>query len=137
MKRPVTAKEFGGSEAAGTAREPASPLDVAVGDGGIHHGAQLAAHRIGVRRQHLGHENGDQLFRRINPERRRCRAAPGVFAGAAGNQGLRGVYRDGKAETESDAVELSQLGCEFAQGFAFGQPLSAADARRLMGAEAG
>jgi len=41
------------------------------------------------------------------------------------------------AETESDAVELSQLGCEFAQGFAFGQPLSAADARRLMGAEAG
>jgi diguanylate cyclase (GGDEF)-like protein/PAS domain S-box-containing protein len=41
------------------------------------------------------------------------------------------------AETESDAVELSQLGCEFAQGFAFGQPLSAADARKLMGAEAG
>jgi EAL domain-containing protein (putative c-di-GMP-specific phosphodiesterase class I) len=41
------------------------------------------------------------------------------------------------AETESDAVELSQLGCEFAQGFAFGQPMSAADARKLMGAEAG
>jgi diguanylate cyclase (GGDEF)-like protein/PAS domain S-box-containing protein len=41
------------------------------------------------------------------------------------------------AETESDAVELSQLGCEFAQGFVFGQPLSAADARKLMGAEAG
>jgi diguanylate cyclase (GGDEF)-like protein/PAS domain S-box-containing protein len=41
------------------------------------------------------------------------------------------------AETESDAVELSQLGCEFAQGFAFGQPLSAAEARKLMGAEAG
>ena len=30
------------------------------------------------------------------------------------------------AETESDAVELSQLGCEFAQGFAFGQPMTAA-----------
>ena len=41
------------------------------------------------------------------------------------------------AETESDAVELSQLGCEFAQGFAFGNALSAADARKLMGAEAG
>jgi diguanylate cyclase (GGDEF)-like protein/PAS domain S-box-containing protein len=40
------------------------------------------------------------------------------------------------AETESDAVELSQLGCEFAQGFAFGQPLTAAEARKLMGAEA-
>jgi len=25
------------------------------------------------------------------------------------------------AETESDAVELSQLGCEFAQGYAFGE----------------
>ena len=39
------------------------------------------------------------------------------------------------AETESDAVELSQLGCEFAQGFAFGEPMSAASARKLMGAE--
>ena len=38
------------------------------------------------------------------------------------------------AETESDAVELSQLGCEFAQGFAFGQPMTAAAARKLMGA---
>jgi diguanylate cyclase (GGDEF)-like protein len=40
------------------------------------------------------------------------------------------------AETESDAVELSQLGCEFAQGYAFGEPMSAASARKLMGAEA-
>jgi diguanylate cyclase (GGDEF)-like protein/PAS domain S-box-containing protein len=38
------------------------------------------------------------------------------------------------AETESDVIELSQLGCEFAQGFAFGQPMSALDARRLVGA---
>jgi len=38
------------------------------------------------------------------------------------------------AETESDAIELSQLGCEFAQGFAFGQPMTAAAARKLMGA---
>ena len=28
------------------------------------------------------------------------------------------------AETESDAVELSQLGCEFAQGYAFGEPMT-------------
>jgi diguanylate cyclase (GGDEF)-like protein/PAS domain S-box-containing protein len=41
------------------------------------------------------------------------------------------------AETESDAVELSQLGCEFAQGYAFGRPLNAAEARKLMGAEPG
>jgi EAL domain-containing protein (putative c-di-GMP-specific phosphodiesterase class I) len=38
------------------------------------------------------------------------------------------------AETESDVIELYQLGCEYAQGFAFGQPMSAMDARRLVGA---
>ena len=37
------------------------------------------------------------------------------------------------AETESDAVELAQLGCQFAQGAAFGQPMNAAAARKLMG----
>jgi diguanylate cyclase (GGDEF)-like protein/PAS domain S-box-containing protein len=40
------------------------------------------------------------------------------------------------ADTESDAVELAQLGCQFAQGAAFGQPMAAAQARRLMGAAA-
>ena len=39
------------------------------------------------------------------------------------------------AETELDAVELSQLGCEFAQGYAFGESMTAASARKLMGAE--
>jgi diguanylate cyclase (GGDEF)-like protein len=38
------------------------------------------------------------------------------------------------ADTESDAVELAQIGCQFAQGAAFGQPMSAAAARKLMGA---
>ncbi|MDE2579576.1 MAG: EAL domain-containing protein [Hyphomicrobiales bacterium] len=38
------------------------------------------------------------------------------------------------AESESDAIELYQLGCEFAQGYAFGHPISAADARKLVGA---
>ncbi len=37
------------------------------------------------------------------------------------------------AETDSDAVELYQLGCEYAQGFAFGEPMTAEAAReRLM-----
>jgi diguanylate cyclase (GGDEF)-like protein len=38
------------------------------------------------------------------------------------------------AENESDAIELYQLGCEFAQGYAFGHPISALDTRKLVGA---
>ena len=40
------------------------------------------------------------------------------------------------AESESDVIELSQLGCEYAQGFAFGQPITAAEARKIVGASA-
>jgi diguanylate cyclase (GGDEF)-like protein/PAS domain S-box-containing protein len=36
------------------------------------------------------------------------------------------------AETDSDAVELSQLGCEYAQGFVFGEPMTAERARALL-----
>ncbi|MBV1701795.1 MAG: sensor domain-containing phosphodiesterase [Hyphomicrobiales bacterium] len=39
-------------------------------------------------------------------------------------------------ESESDAIELYQLGCEYAQGYAFGEPISAIEARKLMGASA-
>jgi EAL domain-containing protein (putative c-di-GMP-specific phosphodiesterase class I) len=38
------------------------------------------------------------------------------------------------AEAEADAIEFYQLGCEYAQGFAFGHPISAAEARKLVGA---
>ena len=37
------------------------------------------------------------------------------------------------AETDSDAVELYHLGCEFAQGFAFGQPMTADQAHETAG----
>jgi diguanylate cyclase (GGDEF)-like protein/PAS domain S-box-containing protein len=43
------------------------------------------------------------------------------------------VITDG-VDTESDAVELAQLGSEFAEGLAFGLPMTAAQARKLMGA---
>jgi EAL domain-containing protein (putative c-di-GMP-specific phosphodiesterase class I) len=32
------------------------------------------------------------------------------------------------AETDADAVELYQLGCEYAQGFGFGYPMTADEA---------
>ena len=38
------------------------------------------------------------------------------------------------AETESDAIALYQLGCEYAQGYAFGHPISGLEARKLVGA---
>ena len=37
------------------------------------------------------------------------------------------------AETEGDTVELYQLGCEYAQGFAFGEAMSLPEARKLVG----
>jgi len=36
------------------------------------------------------------------------------------------------AETDSDAVELYQLGCEYAQGHCFGEPMNADDATALL-----
>ncbi len=41
------------------------------------------------------------------------------------------------AETDSDAVELSQLGCEYAQGFAFGEPMTVERARAFLQPERG
>jgi diguanylate cyclase (GGDEF)-like protein/PAS domain S-box-containing protein len=38
------------------------------------------------------------------------------------------------AESESDAIELYQLGCAYAQGYAFGEPMTAHQARQLVGA---
>ncbi len=36
------------------------------------------------------------------------------------------------AETESDALELLQLGCEYVQGFLYGKPMAADKARKLL-----
>jgi diguanylate cyclase (GGDEF)-like protein/PAS domain S-box-containing protein len=39
------------------------------------------------------------------------------------------------AESDSDAVELYQLGCEYVQGFAFGEPMTAEAATKLLAPE--
>ena len=39
------------------------------------------------------------------------------------------------AETDSDAVELYQLGCEYAQGYAFGEPMEAERAQKILAGE--
>ena len=39
------------------------------------------------------------------------------------------------AETDSDAVELYHMGCEYAQGFVFGQPMTAEAATKLLSSE--
>jgi EAL domain-containing protein (putative c-di-GMP-specific phosphodiesterase class I) len=36
------------------------------------------------------------------------------------------------AETDSDAVELFQLGCEYAQGYVFGEPMTVREAHELL-----
>ena len=36
------------------------------------------------------------------------------------------------AETDSDAVELFQLGCEYAQGYVFGEPMTAEAAKEML-----
>jgi EAL domain-containing protein (putative c-di-GMP-specific phosphodiesterase class I) len=36
------------------------------------------------------------------------------------------------AESESDADELLDLGCEYVQGFLYGQPMTVAEANRLI-----
>jgi EAL domain-containing protein (putative c-di-GMP-specific phosphodiesterase class I) len=40
------------------------------------------------------------------------------------------------AESESEAIELFQMGCAYAQGFVFGEAMTAAQARKLVGATA-
>ncbi len=39
------------------------------------------------------------------------------------------------AETDSDAIELYQLGCEYAQGYAFGEPMTVEKATQLLTGE--
>ncbi len=73
----------------------------------------------------------DQSFVRPAPHGKRPVILRSIIA-LAHDLGME-VVAEG-AETDSDAVELYQLGCEYAQGFAFGEPMSAQAAGGLLSA---
>jgi diguanylate cyclase (GGDEF)-like protein/PAS domain S-box-containing protein len=71
----------------------------------------------------------DQSFVRTGSEGKRPVILRSIIA-LAHDLGM-DVVAEG-AETEADVVELRQLGCEFAQGFVFGEPMTADDASELL-----
>jgi EAL domain-containing protein (putative c-di-GMP-specific phosphodiesterase class I) len=71
----------------------------------------------------------DQSFVRTTPKGKRPVILRSIIS-LAHDLGME-VVAEG-AETDSDAVELYQLGCEYAQGFVFGEPMSAEQARMLI-----
>src|SRR6266481_1610875 len=74
----------------------------------------------------------DQSFVRTTPKGKRPVILRSIIS-LAHDLGME-VVAEG-AETDSDAVELYQLGCEYAQGFVFGEPMSAEQARALISNE--
>ena len=74
----------------------------------------------------------DQSFVRTTAKGRRPVILRSIIA-LAHDLGME-VVAEG-AETDSDAVELYQLGCEYAQGFAFGEPMTAEQATKLLATE--
>jgi diguanylate cyclase (GGDEF)-like protein/PAS domain S-box-containing protein len=74
----------------------------------------------------------DQSFVRTTPRGTRPVILRSIIA-LAHDLGME-VVAEG-AETDSDAVELYHLGCEYAQGFAFGEPMSAEEAYKLLTGE--
>jgi EAL domain-containing protein (putative c-di-GMP-specific phosphodiesterase class I) len=71
----------------------------------------------------------DQSFVRTTPKGKRPVILRSIIA-LAHDLGME-VVAEG-AETDSDAVELYQLGCEYAQGYAFGEPMSAEQAGEML-----
>src|SRR5215213_6279067 len=74
----------------------------------------------------------DQSFVRTTPRGTRPVILRSIIA-LAHDLGME-VVAEG-AESDSDAVELYQLGCEYAQGYAFGEPMTAEQARDLLVAD--
>ncbi len=74
----------------------------------------------------------DQSFVRSNGRSARPVILRSII-GLAHDLGMQ-VVAEG-AETESDALELLQLGCEYVQGFLYGQPMTPDQARKLLEAQ--
>jgi diguanylate cyclase (GGDEF)-like protein/PAS domain S-box-containing protein len=74
----------------------------------------------------------DQSFVRTTPRGTRPVILRSIIA-LAHDLGME-VVAEG-AESDSDAVELYQLGCEYAQGFVFGEPMTADRATEMLAAD--
>ena len=100
-------------------------------------GAGLALDEFGTGHSSLGYLQRfpfdtikiDQSFVRANAKGARPVILRSIV-GLAHDLGM-DVIAEG-AENDSDVVELHHLGCEFAQGFAFGRPMSADQAKELL-----
>src|SRR3954451_3519245 len=68
--------------------------------------AQLAAQRVGARRQQLGEEMGGDALEWVDPERGAGGAAPGELALAGQDLGRRGVFEHAEPEPEALPHEL-------------------------------
>src|SRR5262249_40710729 len=75
----------------------------------------------------------DQSFVKTNGKQERPMVLRSIIA-LAHDLGME-VVAEG-AETERDAAELFQLGCEFAQGFVFGGPATSEEVMRMLSAQA-
>lgn len=73
----------------------------------------------------------DQSFVRTSGKGRRPLILRSIVA-LAHDLGMEAIAEG--AETESDALELSQMGCDYAQGYLFGEPMTAREATKLLSA---
>jgi EAL domain-containing protein (putative c-di-GMP-specific phosphodiesterase class I) len=73
----------------------------------------------------------DQSFVRTSGKGRRPLILRSIVA-LAHDLGMEAIAEG--AETESDAVELSQMGCDYAQGYLFGEPMTSREAGKLLSA---
>ncbi|UZN04784.1 EAL domain-containing protein [Cellulomonas sp. S1-8] len=104
-------------------------VEMHVDDFGTGHSSLSALHELPV-----GALKIDRSFVQRMQTSRRSRELVGLMVTMGARFGL-DVIAEG-IETEAEAATLAELGCPFAQGFLFARPMPAADATRLLLAQA-